>query len=840
MEVLPASQFPIRMPSPTLTNPDMILPETSPQKKIERLSALPQWSESSVSDEGQMKLRNILGNGHRVRRKGSEQRLEDVEVRRNYSELDQKGGSSAIASSPLLHEDFPVNKMGDTLSPDAGKENWDGFDDVSVISEGVSPLVDSERGDYLMSENGGLNGYKFSERFRTAIAEEDEEPSSHAAMSVRAEQILANAKKRLNEMESNLNRARHTINRPSSSMSSFLSRSPDRQSLYTIPKSLSPSKHRQQSSPTSNGKGHIRVFSETSVPSSMQSATPDANGNVEGARSSSAMGAVETDPAAEQSSKQGPEASRDWFWNGLNRSTSTRHNYGLQPLNEDGPPLSTFEPSERQDTPSVFHDTAASAPVEQQGSSTSTLDRSNLPTSGLTRARSTNQMRDIRDQMQDLKGKISSLKQKAKEDSLRRRSLQTLRTPSPFTAAEQWYAEAPGYPRDRSRSRPRENSPPTIQETAEENENDEGSKQSSAQETTPILNRNVLRDSQGSAEASDRTRPHEGPSRKADDSPNTVIDAPSSESNLIQIDEIGPEKKTETADTADGLEDDNEDFHESSTSPVGERHEDRPDAFDYEHFFLHSGMGTIERGRKSRSSSHSSSSSVETTKPNRVIIEEPNEIGSDGTMNVTPRTMGVDSQLLEISHARKGSVESVSTVATFATATEGKSSDEDTEEDEWVYTRPMAGSWEPEYPSHRKVTVGRENAPQLRGQGTTHSAQARSPPVPERSDSQAARDSTDTVKGVEASQDVPVPVPGLLAFLSTKLPLSQEEKGQKQIELSESDKELADRLAKSLAKVCWQLQVASQQGGKYEGRVWRRRLDAARRVLDGEVNGEAF
>ncbi|KAL9036434.1 MAG: hypothetical protein Q9214_006133 [Letrouitia sp. 1 TL-2023] len=725
------------------------------------------------------------------------------------------------------------------VSPDASKENWDGFDDVSVISEGVSPLVDSERGDYLMSENGGLNGYKFSERFRTAIVEEDEDSSSHAAMSIRAEQILANAKKRLNqEMESNLNRARHTINRPSSSMSSFISRSPDRQSLYTIPKSLSPSKHRQQSSPTSNGKGHIRVFSETSVPSSMQSATPDPNGNVEGARSSSAMGAVETGPATEQSSKQGPEASRDWFWNGLNRSTSTRHNYGLQPLNEDGPPLSTFEPSERQDSPSVSHDNAASASAEQQGSSTSALDRSNLSATGLTRARSTNQMRDIRDQMQDLKGKISSLKQKAREDSLRRRSLQTLRTPSPFTAAEQWYAEAPGYPRDRSRSRPRENSPSTIQETAEENENSERSKRSSAQETTPILNRKVLRDSPGSAEASDRSRPHEGPPRETDDSPNTVIDVPSSESHRTQIDDIGPENETGTADAADGLQDDNEDFHDSSTSPVGERHEDRPDAFDYEHCFLHSGMCTIERGRKSRSSSHSSSSSVETTKPNHVIIGEPGEMGSDEAMNVTPRATGADSQLLELSHARKGSVESVSTVATFATAREGKSSDEDTEEDEWVYTRPMAGSWEPEYPSHRKVTVGRKNAAQVRAQGTAHSAQARSPPVPQRSDSEAARDSTDTVKGMEASQEAPMP--DLLAFLSMKLPLSEEEKGQKQIELSESDKELADRLAKSLAKVCWQLQVASQQGGKYEGRVWRRRLDAARRVLDGEVNGEAF
>ena len=90
-----------------------------------------------------------------------------------------------------------MKAFGDSQFGHLGKENWDAFDDGSVISEGVSPLVDAERETYLISENGPVEGYNFSDRFRTAIAEEEDDPYSHAAMSVRAEQILANAKRRL-------------------------------------------------------------------------------------------------------------------------------------------------------------------------------------------------------------------------------------------------------------------------------------------------------------------------------------------------------------------------------------------------------------------------------------------------------------------------------------------------------------------------------------------------------------------------------------------------------------------------------------------------------------------
>lgn len=147
-------------------------------------------------------MRSLLGGGHRLRHKGSEKGLktqENPEVRpqSKQSELSQRSAGSTLASSPLLHDDFGFKTMPDNRVGEGANDHWDSVDDASLISESVSPLVEAEREGYLMSENGGLGGYKFSDRFRKAIVEEDDESYSHAAMSVRVEEILANAKKRL-------------------------------------------------------------------------------------------------------------------------------------------------------------------------------------------------------------------------------------------------------------------------------------------------------------------------------------------------------------------------------------------------------------------------------------------------------------------------------------------------------------------------------------------------------------------------------------------------------------------------------------------------------------------
>lgn len=566
----------------------------------------------------------------------------------------------------------------------------------------------------------------------------------------------------------------------------------------------------------------------------MQTSPRNGDCSVDVARHTNGISNTTMDAPATTASKQGSE-SRDWFWAGLTRnptnSAARLTNYGLQPLNEDGPPPSTFDSPERHQSPPVEEQDLESISATQQDLNDSNPEEAGSSSNGLTRAKSTNQMRDIRDQMQDLKGKISNLKQRAREDSLRRRSLQSLRTPSPFTAAEQWYASASGNNRDRSRSRPREGSPPSTQPRIEEEDETLQYPVKAPDSQAQGQPSSAVEEASHDVEGYQHSENHgEDPIvRGSDDSPRTVIDGPLSE---------GEELATDTAlDEPSVLSDESSIEGEPPDSDPSvlelaalPRHEDRPDAFDYEHLFLHSGMGTLGQGRKSRSSSHSSSYSVETTKPSRASTGTT-DITRDSTTSLDEHEEG-SPPAHHSAHARKGSVDSVSTVATFATATEGdRNGESDTDEEEWVNKRPMAGAWEPDYPRHR-----RHDGHQQTSQAVGHTAQTRSPPQAKRHSPNAA------ASPVEPSmpRSYETSLPDLLAFLSGKLPCTTGSTASQTIELSDSDKELAEKLVCSVAKVCGQLQAFSMEGNKYGGRPWRRRLDGARRVLDGETNGEVF
>ena len=589
--------------------------------------------------------------------------------------------------------------------------------------------------------------------------------------------------------------------------------------MYTLPRKgrstggFSPAKHRQANIPMldENQQGHSRVYSETSVPSTLQTAPnghspEDQNRHVHG-----------EDPAANERSS---EPSRNWFWNGLTRNTSLNHaarNNGLQPLNEDGPALESFEKNSqtnelKDDETLDFETTPKKATSETQSP----------PTAGLTRARSTTQMRDLREQMQDLKGKISTLKQRAKEDNLRRRSLQSLRTPSPFTAAEQWYTG------------------PQVteagQSSAQGTELEEGPKVLATEEP---LNEPVPEESGNAIAASDG----DYAKQHGDLDTEKPLSKPTSQEEestpgSSQVESITyhkgpsqspPERQVIVDETtlvdSDGKEDSlygDQDYHETSTEPAIERHEDRPDAFDYEHFILHSAMGSYSGVGVRRSSSmrkkrnsDSSASSAETTKP-RSIMSEVNGHGTNG-----------DESSSSGSHVRKASVESVSTVNTFATATEGKlsvTSDDDDDDDDWTPRQTMAGSWQPE-PKKHKVN-GFNGSPKARGK--KHIALA----------SKAFRN--DAKPRGEKSSPAQSPDP-LLYIRSIARPDSPERSGSvKSLQIGDRDRELIERLVGSLAKVCADLHKLSADGGVYEARVCRRKLDVARRMLDGEVNGEAF
>ena len=601
-------------------------------------------------------------------------------------------------------------------------------------------------------------------------------------------------------------------------MSAFSNRGAEPVSLYTLPRKgrspggFSPSKHRQanMSMLEENQPGHSRVYSETSVPSTLQTApnghTPeDQNRHLHS-----------QDPTAKERSS---EPSRNWFWNGLTRNTSVNHaarNNGLQPLNEDGPPLESFE-KDSQTNEFKDDETFDLEPTPK----TATSETQSPPAVGLTRARSTTQMRDLRDQMQDLKGKISTLKQRAKEDNLRRRSLQSLRTQSPFTAAEQWYTGQPVAEAGQSSAQGIELEKGPKVANVEQPQN----------EAAPEESGNVLVATDGDYAKMNDGLDTESPLSKPTSQEEESTPNSSQEESITYHkgpSQSPPERQVIIDETtlvdSDGKEDSlygDQDYHETSAEPAVERHEDRPDAFDYEHFILHSAMGSYSGVGVRRSSSmrkkrnsDSSASSVETTKP-RSLMSEVNGHGTNG-----------DESSSSGSHVRKVSVESVSTVNTFATATEGKLSvtSDDDRDDDWTPRQTMAGSWQPE-PKKHKVN-GVNGSPKARGK--KHIALA----------SKAFRN--DAKPRGEKSSPAQSPDP-LLYIRSIARPDSPEMTGPaKSLQIGDRDRELIERLVGSLAKVCADLHKLGADGAVYEARVCRRKLDVARRMLDGEVNGEAF
>lgn len=624
-------------------------------------------------------------------------------------------------------------------------------------------------------------------------------------------------------------------------MSSFAIHDHEPVSLYTIPglqkggDGLPPSKHRQgDTQPHASGvKGHSRVFSESAVPSSLHTESRVEESVGSGTPPSSGLNVTDMGLAQTTPGEQGSGTSRNWFWTGLNRNggSAGRRNNALEPLQEDEPAPTSFESPSHTSSPRSTEN-QPKIKSDQQSSDGSFFDLEKSPANGLTRARSTTQMRDLRDQMQDLKGKISSLKQRAREDSMRRRSLQSLRTPSPFTAAEQWYTGSSGHKLGNT----------TIITSNGQRKRSTSFDQKKATDVESTEPRNIQNTVQ--AKSTDNEKENSMNDRQAPDQ-NGETSFPS----LIHESTIQEKKEADKSngeihatESNDGSLDDsieNQEF-ELSSSPIGERHEDRPDAFDYENFYLHSGMGHFARRQDfSRSSSHSSIYSVETAKPFNDVAEEFNDI-DDGNHNSPAKGTDGDPDSRLHRHLRQGSGESISTLATFATATEGGDVDEATDEEEWTNGRPMAGSWQPDYPSKRKFHINSRNAPAsyILRNDREHRITRRSPSAVD-DVSSVGENPTPTLSiphlATPPSTTPQSPIDVLSAFSASKpgTPANP-------IQLGNQDKELVEQLIQSLSKVCVQLHAGDLEGGKYENKVWRRRLDTARRVLEGEMNGEAF
>ncbi|TVY85360.1 hypothetical protein LSUE1_G000305 [Lachnellula suecica] len=883
--------FPSLPASPTLTNPDMILPygdeydstPSPPQHPYRPPSSGNQWGGSNPADM-QFSIGPpmapitpttpiIYGNGTMLSDIGEVTEAESTPGRRlpgpaERRMLKQAQNNMPIRSSPTMgyeavmkraktgsHQRSVSIESSSTVksegqSAEIFKDFDEAFDDgISVDDSNFQGDDEESVADSYSQEVIAQETQRLSRKESVIGVEEDR--NSSAALSRRAEQILLNAKKRLNNMEGNLTRARSNLYiTPSGSLSSIHSSSPLSRSTPSPPENLRfisrrgapPSIHRQvniSGSPVGS-PGHSRVYSENSISPNMRTQFPE--------RSSSAAaryigkGVLDGNQRSPPFSKSNGNI-RDEARNGSDSRLSSSSSRNSPPSKTSASHPSTLEPLGEDAVPD-FEAAGASTRSSMDGYGSSSGEHR-----GLTRSASSMQMRDLRDQMHDLKGRLSVLRDRARDDTMKRRSMQSLRTPSPFTAAEQWYTTSKGYT--------------------------EGglSTDAGVAQLSPKMESGDTEDIDASVHPENfgheaQIQEHEYPASDV-----TSVYEDVSEEHLTtdlqplpQEPSFGEENEEESAEIEESQNGANEDDYndeivnreeaddyESDSSyhdAAAISHEDREDAFDYEHFFLHSAMGTMSQqrnGRRDSVGSFSSEDSVETTRGPVTQIKENRE------------TL--------YNHMRSGSDASVSTLATFATATEGRRSEDLQDSDRENFAVQQVHTLE--HRSTTPVTAKRETfggASPMKN-GYTIDRQ-RSPDEAESPSSvnhdKSERDGTnshrpsigsfDSFNSTGSARSFPLvnkPKPretltppsgrdnagSILSDSMTLIDRHSTGSGDRLQSspvhmLARDDQILVERLVASLGKCVLGLQDSGR--ASYDGRVWRRRLDAARRVLEGD------
>ncbi|KAL2067433.1 hypothetical protein VTL71DRAFT_1858 [Oculimacula yallundae] len=920
--------------SPTLTNPDMILPyggfdstPSPPRGKYRSESAGGEWDDTRQTDMhfsigpprvdlGLMTPTTpiIYGNGTMLSDIGEVTEAESTigrcklpgpAERRMIKQQQQlqiqqqvSGSNTPLGSSPTIgyaavmkraktgthQRKISIESTSTVKSEGQSAELFKDFDDGVSVDDSVfqgddeESVADSHSEQVIASETRRLATSELS-------AGNEDDRNSSAALSRRAEQILLNAKKRLNNMEGNLTRARSSLfTTPTGSLSSIHSSSPLTRSTPSphnetavTPLGVALSKQRQLHSVSESSAAsprHARVGSENSVLSPARVAPFPIPFPV---RSASAAARYVRNDGSKRSPPfvKAPETPRE-------DSRVVSHSGFATSMNKNSPPHAILEPLNEEDVPDFDADRASIR------SSVDGFLGPNGEHRGLTRSASSMQMRDLKDQMSDLKGRLSVLRDRARDDTMKRRSLQSLRTPSPFTAAEQWYASSQNYGEPLSADAGVASPPWKGSENGHAETRPEEDFHAMTTDTSECAGSDVTSVYEDVDEhiATEDTLSHEvqGPEEAADynglESQQEMEDADEADDYVDSDSQQEFEDAGEAADYLDsesqqGMEDaeDFEDYneeivdreeaeeyesdsslyHDSLSTPIS--HEDREDAFDYEHFFLHSAMGTISQQRLERRGSNASFSSEDSVE----TVQGP----SVPTKNATPRA--------SIRHLRSKSTESVSSIATFETATEGDGSENGEEEGEGrdtfavqqVATLPSRAHTSTPLTAKRS-TFGSEmrnfqvddlqssTTMSRRPSSTGHDQTQRNGtnihrPSVNSFESFSSNGTTRSFPLVNKPKSAPqhmTSTPNLRmsketepSLLSDSMTLTDSANGDRsQMSpvhmLAKDDQILVERLVASLG----QCVLGLQESGKasYEGRVFRRRLDAARRVLEGD------
>ncbi|KAI1504636.1 hypothetical protein F5X99DRAFT_371590 [Biscogniauxia marginata] len=836
--------------SPTLTNPDMILPDYDDAASSPDRSHSPRtmWKNAHPA-EMHFNLASqpfpsgpitpttpiIYGNGTMLSDIGEVTEVESSCAPRSRAASIRKdfpGRSTPMMTYELakkkesrttLRERRMSNDSTSTITTNDQPGLFADFDDAVSVDDSNFQGDDEESvADSYIDETSVQESITPAKEFSDAF---DEERYS-TALSRRAEQILANAKRRLTTMEGNLSRAR--IYSPTMSMTSGSTPSP----TFTRPTTAV---HRDHDPDQSKGSyGHTRISSENNI-------TGEFKTDVFAQRSSSALGAAGGYRKPLQGSR-----SADFVRDGPKTNSQDNSIYGSLSYAKSRPSLHARD----QALEPLSEDEVSPGPSSRPSVESARLDTFLSPTFGsfpdasLKRSASATQMRDLKDHMKDLKGRLSTLRDQARADSMKRRSLQSLRTPSPFTHAriEQWYADTAEAGGDHSKHEDPDSRILNAEVSIEKDHDDEP--ETASEENT---------ESVGIAYENTETPPADlspPDSRASSPDSNTTPTMSLDEEEVDDMDDMKTEDGYNDDDTNEiydsASESGESSYHDSVQTQVS--HEDREDAFDYEHFFLHSAMGTMSQRRLNRRGSQdsfSSEDSVETTR------------GPDTSTKTSAVKTG--------RRSRRDSAGSTSTMESFATATEGRntraenteSADEDWEQADQVPERTQVETPETPGTARRAVFASeksdsssdrsqfrlsairrpqssmaafkhRPSVSSLGSAGTNRSFPLVNPPktnggvlTPRDSPDQELKQISETLMSETAS-------------ICDRESIHSGESAAPIDSLLKEDQILVERLVAGLGRCV--LGLTESGRASTESRLYRRRIEAARRILEGGLD----
>ncbi|GAB7339064.1 hypothetical protein MBLNU457_5720t1 [Dothideomycetes sp. NU457] len=463
---------------------------------------------------------------------------------------------------------------------------------------------------------------------------------SSQELSKRAEMILANAKKRLNLMDQNLRGARALTAENLQRSTSMQANHAPYMHRYLGSNGSSNSTAEQESSAIRMPLGHARGRSDAVIYDVPK-------------RPSTAM-ARETLPSSDV--RERPVAdSAAWTANTLRGTRSQelpRTSSRSMRITSPEPQLEPLIESEPAPAPIRLGKRSSSSPIVTT---------------------------ELQEQMQQLKGRISFLREKARADSMRRQSSQVYRAPNPFTDAERQNGTT-SKRSSGSTGRDSENSTPPLRPLVSRWSADSSVKRMSylprGQWSPDLESPGIMEEDAAftlptepsvksiSPDIDWRPVGHIRTVSSAESVPvEPDIDVASIKGSIV---EVSPDlSRNASLSTLES------EYHDAPTTVA---HEDREDAFDYHNFFLHSTMGRFNQ----QNSDTASEDSDDTERGARMDPESfPMLGGGFGTPKTPEMLRNIERKL----HERQKSSNSVTTLGTdsasinsFATATEGRMS----------------------------------------------------------------------------------------------------------------------------------------------------------------------